>query len=190
MKAHKLSIKQKEVCYFGLSSRAEWSAECCDCFRLIFGRQRAPDETRPRAICLPPNPHQSPHSTHKHTSRQTQTGPKLNQHMDMGGSVNMLKLGDNILILHDHPLTRRQADQMLHPAMDGAFEKVWERKGIYIYPHALQCNCWAFIYTLYFTFILYIPFSTNTENITYYSLLYWSNSVLDPGVSAWQTEGY
>lgn len=98
----KLSIKQKEFCYFGLPRGAEWSAECCNCFRLIFGSQRAPDESRPRAICPPLNPPRSPHSTHTHKRA----------HDD--GSVNMLKLGDNILIRHDHPLTRGQADQMLH----------------------------------------------------------------------------
>lgn len=41
----KVSIKLMGVYYFGRVSRAEWSTECCDCFRLIFGRQKTPDET-------------------------------------------------------------------------------------------------------------------------------------------------
>lgn len=57
--------------------------------------------------------------------------------MDMGGSVNMLKLGVNILILHDHPLTRRQADQ---PWMEHL--RKYERERRFAFIHML-CNATA-----------------------------------------------
>lgn len=73
--AHKAIYKtERGLLFWPVKQRAEWSAERCNCFCLIFGRQRAPDESRPQAICPPWTPLSLYTArTDTHTHRQTQT---------------------------------------------------------------------------------------------------------------------
>jgi len=66
LKAHKALDKTERRLLLWRGERAEWSWECCHCFCLIFGRQRAPDESGPQAICPPWTPSVST-NTHTHT---------------------------------------------------------------------------------------------------------------------------